>query len=512
MTIRKVPKQNHHFDTENELPMETNFVALIEVEEDFHFKYISVNKVYLDLLDAGVDNLCGKYVEEVLPKEIAHKAINFYKKVAISNKTISYEKVNDNRIYEGSLIPNTDGTGKCKYIIIMANDVTEEKKNEEQNLRVEKLESLGILAGGIAHDFNNILTAIIGNASLAGIKLNNTDDIDILKLKSLLAEIEIASKQAKNLTHQLLTFAKGGEPLVKTVQISEALKDNIDFTLRGTNVKAKYVIDSDLWPIKIDEAQINQALSNLVINASHAMRGGGFLEVSARNFYLTNNSFIPLPGGRYVEITIKDHGEGISKEKLSKIFDPYFTTKEMGSGLGLSITYSIIKKHNGYITVESELGTGTAFHIYLPVADDEFVQTTNNQFYKLTGKGKVLVMDDEKMIRLVLSEMLKQLGYEVVCCQEGQQTIETYIQAKSHNVPFDYVVMDLTIPAGMGGQETIKRLLEIDPNVKAIASSGYCNSPIMARYWEYGFKAVVAKPYSMEDLAHVLQIVENKGL
>ena len=380
------------------------------------------------------------------------------------------------------------------------------RKTEQHQLKMDKLESVGLLAGGIAHDFNNILTAIIGNVSLMKMNIRNKNLDDKEKLINLLTEIERASNQSKDLTHQLLIFAKGGNPILKTVFIGKLLRESANFALTGSNVLCDYNIPNDLWPVEIDEGQMNQVVHNIVVNAAHAMHEGGILRIVARNIAVDGKEILPLEKGKYVNISFEDGGYGISEENIDKIFDPYFTTKQMGSGLGLTTTHSIIKKHKGTILVDSQVGVGTTFNIYLPASQKVIEEKPTKTRVTLTGKGKVLVMDDEQMLRSVVSEMLQVLGYEAVCVKDGFEAIEVYIESM-RTAPFDAVIMDLTVPGRMGGKETIKRLLDIDPNVKAIVSSGYSNNPVMANHKEYGFKDVIAKPYSIEKLGEVLNNV-----
>jgi CheY-like chemotaxis protein len=278
----------------------------------------------------------------------------------------------------------------------------------------------------------------------------------------------------------------------------------------GSDVRCEFHISEDLWKVEVDEGQISQAIANLLINADQAMQGGGVIRVSAENVNLRLGDGLPLKEGRYVKVTIEDEGIGIPQEHLPKIFDPYFTTKHSGSGLGLAASYSIIKSHDGYIRVESQLGGGTKFYIYLPASRKEITPSTDTKEKPIEGKGRILVMDDEDMIRTVLGDLLTQIGYEVEFARDGKEAIDLYKRAGESSRPYDVVIMDLTIPGGMGGKEAIKRLLEIDQGIKAIVSSGYSNNPVMSKYKEYGFRGVVSKPYSIEDLAETLHKVLNE--
>ncbi len=381
-------------------------------------------------------------------------------------------------------------------------EISERQHMEEELLKIQKLESVGVLAGGIAHDFNNILTSILGNISIA--IMQTTPKSEIFQI---LTNAEKAALHAKDLTMQFLTFSKGGSPLKTSVSITDLIKDSVNFMLRGSNVKCEFSLPDDLWPVEIDQAQMSQVINNLIINADQAMPGGGNIEISATNVMIRPGELIPLKKGKYVKVSIKDHGKGISKRNLTKIFDPYFTTKKRGNGLGLSVAYSIVKKHEGYIAVMSEPGKGTTFCIYIPASREKISEKKALKESLFVGKRNILVMDDEKGVREILSTMLKKLGCEVVCVKDGAEAIIMYKQSKESGKPFDVVIMDLTIPGGMGGQETIKKLLEINPEVKAIVSSGYSNAPIMSHYQAYGFSSVIAKPYRITELSKILRDV-----
>lgn len=396
--------------------------------------------------------------------------------------------------------------GEVYRIAGVATDITERKRMEAELLKTQKLESIGLLAGGIAHDFNNILTAILLNISLVKRRLNPQDEIF-----KRMAEAEKACQQAKDLTQQLLTFSKGGAPIKKITSLVELVKDSAGFALRGSKIRCEFSMPEDLWPVEVDEGQLSQVIHNLVINAQQAMPEGGTIRIGAENKTLEaeGEQGLPLQAGRYIKLYITDEGIGIPEEHLSKIFDPYFTTKQNGSGLGLTISYSIIKNHNGYLGVESEPGSGTTFYIYLP-ASQQGVPTRDNfvgadiQILSKTGKGKVLVMDDEEMIREATDQILGYLGYEVASAKDGAEAIKLYKSARESGQPFDVVILDLTIPGGMGGKEAIQKLLELDPQAKVIVSSGYSNDPVMAEYKRYGFIDVIAKPYKIEELNQTL--------
>ena len=387
-------------------------------------------------------------------------------------------------------------------VITSVRDITERKKRDEEFIRACKLKSLSTLAGGIAHDFNNLLTGILGNASIAKTFVYPGDN-----LHKIMTDLENTSLRAKDLTQQLLTFAKGGAPVKKTVSIAKLLRDSATLVLSGSNVKCDFAIAKDLWPAEVDEGQIAQVIHNLIINAKQAMPDGGTIQVSAENFALSaeNNPFIK--NGKYVKITVKDTGVGIQEEHLPKIFDPYFTTKEEGSGLGLATAYSIIKNHAGYIMAESAAGVGTTFYIHLPASKKEIGRVEAVEEKLVSGKEKILVMDDDDIIRDVAGKMLTKLGYEVDFARDGSEAIELYKKSKNSGRPFDVVIIDLTIPGGMGGRETMQKLLEIDPHVKAIVSSGYSDDAVMSNYTNYNFKGVIAKPYRIEELSKTVRSV-----
>jgi signal transduction histidine kinase/CheY-like chemotaxis protein len=375
--------------------------------------------------------------------------------------------------------------------------VADSKKAEAERLRAQKLESLGVLAGGIAHDFNNILTAILGNLSIAR-QARPGDD-----LAEVLRDAEKAALSAKGLTHQLLTFSRGGAPIRKVVSLQDVLREAARFALRGAKARAEFSIPADLWTASVDEDQIRQVVHNLVLNADQAMPEGGVLALIARNFELAEGEGIPLRAGQYVSIAIRDTGVGLSPEHLDRVFDPYFTTKRSGNGLGLTSSYAIVKKHDGHLAVESKLGRGTTFTVYLP-ASQERVARPEVEGATALGSGRVLVMDDEEVVRAAAGRMLARLGYEVELARDGDEALRAYTAASAGGRPFDVVVMDLTIPGGVGGEEAMRRLAALDPQARGIVSSGYSTDPVMADFRAHGFCCVLRKPYSIEDLGRAV--------
>ncbi len=389
-------------------------------------------------------------------------------------------------------------------------DVTDRKRLEEERQRVARLESVGLLAGGIAHDFNNILTSILGNISLAGMEAAPGSE-----LQNSLDQAEKASLRAKDLTRQLLTFSKGGAPVLKLASLTELIRDTAGFALRGSNVKCRFSIPADLWHAEIDAGQISQVIHNLVINAQQAMPTGGTIEIIAENMTPGGTQSIdkglPLKAGAYIRISVVDHGTGIPSDHLEKIFDPFFSTKQKGSGLGLATSFSIAHQHGGHISVESAPGAGSTFHLYLPAS----LETVNREpeqdrigSIKPAGSARILVMDDEQGLRDIAGRLLQHIGYQdVVFASDGAEAIKLYKASMKSGRPFTVAILDLTIAGGMGGKEAIKKLLKVDPGVKAIVSSGYADDPVISKYRHFGFSGMVAKPYTIEELRKALQDV-----
>lgn len=476
------------------------------------------NQAALDLCEFPSEEINGKFFEDVfqiIDEESNKRCTSPVDEVLKARKVVHYQK---NRLllsrgkvqklifYSGA--PIMDSDDQIIGVVLVLRDVTEKMKLEEEVLKMRKLDSVGLLAGGIAHDFNNILTAIIGNIFLAKMSLKSDNEEAV----QLLHDVERASMEAKKLTQQLLTFSRGGAPIKKTESIKSLIQESINFSLRGSNVRPEYDIDENLWPVHADTGQINQVLSNLVINADQAMPAGGVIDIKAENIVLSDESNTPLKPGKYVKISIEDRGIGISKEYLPKIFDPYFTTKKTGNGLGLASVYSIITKHDGFITIDSEIGKGTAAQFYLPASLKKVVRKKPSEKILIDAKGKILLMDDEAAIRDATGKILKKFGYDVEFAAEGHEALEKYSKAIKTSHPFDLVILDLTIPGGMGGLETIKELLKKDPFTKAIVSSGYSSDPVMANFKKYGFSEVIAKPYNLNELrTKLFKVINNKN-
>jgi PAS domain S-box-containing protein len=422
--------------------------------------------------------------------------------VGLANHTVLVRRDGREIAIADSAAPIRDRAGALHGVVMVFRDVSEQQRLADELFRARKIESVGVLAGGIAHDFNNLLTSILGNISLA--KLYGEADARVVQR---LTEAERACQRATALTHQLLTFARGGSPVRRTVSIHELLHESVGFAVRGANVRCDVALPDALWPADIDADQINQVIHNVVLNAVQAMPEGGSVQVRAENIALTTTAALPLQEGRYIKITVRDHGEGIPADVLPTIFDPYFTTKAGGNGLGLATAYAIVTKHDGSLTVESTEGVGTTFGIYLPASQDPIDRAPEVAGVSLVGSGRVLVMDDDATIRDLLREMLTSMGYAVEYARDGAEALAVYHRLQAEGQVVAVVILDMTIPGGMGGQETLKRLRAIDPQVKALVSSGYANDPVMAHYAQYGFDGVVTKPYTIQRLHEALRRV-----
>jgi len=402
---------------------------------------------------------------------------------------------------------------ECRHCEILAALQAEKDQMAVELRKARRMETIAALSGGIAHDYNNLLTAIIGNISLV-LSLIDPDS----EVAKLLGNAHRASLVAKELTQRLITFSRGGSPIKESVYPAPLIKTAIEFTLSGSNVRCEFILPDNLVSIAVDKTQVGQALHNIVLNALEAMPRGGTLKVSAGNIEI-DDRLPDLPSGTYIEIAIVDQGVGIRPEDLEKIFDPYFSTKapgtEKGTGLGLSIAYSIIKNHDGDIKVRSYFGQGTQVCIYLPESKNTHTCSASRTGSRPTqvstqpacGTGRILVMDDEDLVRDIAGRILSHLGYTVAYAENGEQAIEIYKNALAADTPFHAVILDLTIRAGMGGVETMQKLRALDPGVIGVVSSGYSSKDVMANYGDYGFKDVIAKPYGMQDMSIKLKNV-----
>lgn len=393
-------------------------------------------------------------------------------------------------------------------ILVIFTDITEHESIQRELLKIQKLESLGVLAGGIAHDFNNILTGIMGNISFARMLLDPEHEA-----RGPLDRAEKASGRAADLARQLLVFAKGSLPVKKVIELRKVVDDAVSLALSGTPVKGVIDLPGELHAVEADEGQLNQAFHNIVINAAEAMPEGGILTVGGANIVLEARNSLGLTGGTYVKLSFTDQGGGISAENQKRIFDPYFTTKAGGSGLGLASTYAIVAKHGGAISVASTVGAGTTFFLYLPSIG---AVATVPESGKPAGTaaplaGMILVMDDDEMIRDLARITLRRAGYAVETCDNGEAAVARYRAAQEAGNPFTVTIMDLTIPGGMGGVEAARRILAFDPAARLVVSSGYSDDPVMANFAEYGFCAAIEKPYKIDDIILTLRSVRERA-
>ncbi len=479
---------------------------------DRDYRIVSTNRAYCKLVSASCDDVIGKHCYEVSHKanrpcyEVGEecavkKAFETGEPSTVCHK---HGDAGANTLYvETKAFPLKDESGAVTSVIESINNITEKHLLETERLKAQKLEAIGTLAGGIAHDFNNLLQGVFGYISLARLKKD-----DRQKSLAAIEQAERALEMSVKLTNQLLTFSKGGSPVRRPTSLWPVIENATKFALSGSCSEYRISGDEGLWQAEADEGQIGQVVQNIVLNADQAMPGGGLVEITARNVDIPGENLpLSLQEGKYAEIAIRDSGIGIPEQYLPRIFDPYFTTKEKGSGLGLATSYSIVKNHGGLINVISKPGKGTTFFIYIPAAAEVFERkrTRHTAADAPCRKGKILVMDDEKVIRDVAGELIHALGHEVEFASHGREALEMFREAKRSGKPFDVVILDLTIRGGIGGSETVQMLAEIDPGVKAVVSSGYSDVAVMSGRHDQQFKAFLKKPYNIDDLQEVLQ-------
>ena len=479
------------------------------ITTDVEGKVVYVNKVAEDLTGWTNREALGRpssQVFNIINEKTGKKCVSPVQRVmelgrivGLANHSALIARDGTVRSIADSGAPIRDRESVIIGVVLVFRDITKEKKMEEELLKIRKLESIGVLAGGIAHDFNNILAAILGNVELLGYRLSDGDSETI----ALLVDIKKATKRAAKLTRQLLTFSKGGEPVKAATSLPEVISESAEFVLHGSRVGCRYDFPDDLWMVDADSGQLSQVIQNIVLNAKHAMPEGGTITIICANVQdAATESLLSVDKGDYVRISITDTGIGIPAEIIDKVFDPYFTTKQAGSGLGLAICHSIVNKHNGYLTVESLPGRGTTFTIYLPAAfSGARISEPAQAETRAVRAARVMVMDDEEMLRNLARSQLVLLGHEPVLVADGEQAINKYQELQDKGTPVDLVILDLTIPGGMGGEATAGKLLALDPAAKIIVSSGYSNDPVMANYRDYGFKAAIAKPFNLAALS-----------
>ena len=472
---------------------------------DRDWKFTFVNRQAEKLLDRHREDLIGKDFWVELPEFTRDAFQKNYRRATSEQVAIEFEASDPSGKAWFELLAYPSGGG----VSVFLRDVTDRKRVEEERLTTGKLESLGTLAGGIAHDLNNLLTVISGNIGLAQIETPGSP----ANLLSFLSRAGEAAQHAAQLSNQLLTFSKGGTPLKRVVSISDLVTQAAEFALHGSNLRSDLDIQAGLWKSAVDPAQIEQVINGLVINAREAMPRGGIVRVSARNLEIDANSGLPIRPGRYVKVQVADNGGGIEKRLVTKIFDPYFTTKSTGTGLGLSISYSVVKKHGGLLHLERTSADGSTFSFYLPATDSEPPvpgPTLENEIFSFNHQ-RVLVMDDEAAIRDLTSELLGTLGYKVTTVPDGAEALKKYELAMRTGETFQAVILDATIRGGMGGVATMERLRDLDPNVTAIICSGYSDDAALAEFLTYGFRAALPKPFTRHELANVLQRAFEPG-
>jgi len=404
--------------------------------------------------------------------------------------------------------PTHDADGHMAGAVWVLRDITHIARAEQERAKAAHLESIGVLAGGLAHDFNNILTGIVGNLSLAESLVRPDEPA----LAARLSHAAAACTRARGVTKQLLTFAKGGVPIKTTASVHELVVECTEFALTGSPVAPRFSIAPDLRAAIVDLDQIGQVVHNLVLNAMQAMPRGGVVDVALQNTEIaagTPPTGTTLKAGRYVCLTVQDHGHGITPQHLDRIFDPYFTTKEKGSGLGLAICYSIVNAHGGAITVDSQPGEGARFTIYLPASTRSVTRDVKHRptVVRRLG-GRVLLMDDDAMVAEVAQEMLQSLGYTAEVAVHGEDAIDRFRAAEARGEPFDIVILDLTVPGGMGGAEAVPHIRSMRSDVTVFVTSGYTDDSVLARFRDYGFDGMLAKPFAVSDLRRML---ENAG-
>ncbi len=450
------------------------------------------------LLARRREEILGANLWETLPELRDSVFETNYRRVLAENVATEFEAsdAEGRKWFEVHAYPSGGG------VSVFFRDITERRRSEEERLTTGKLESLGTLAGGIAHDLNNILTVISGNIGLAQIEAPGEN----ANLQSFLSKAAQAAQHAAHLSSQLLTFSKGGAPLKKVVAMAPLLAQASEFSLYGSSVRAHIDIAANLWKSEVDASQIEQVVNALILNAREAMPHGGTVSVSARNVELEEKAGALLPAGRYLKISISDGGLGIPDELMTKIFDPYFTTKPTATGLGLAISYSIVKKHGGLLLLEDSSAQGSTFSFYLPASAGPLAaQEKQSATTSHTAQLRVLVMDDEPAIRELTSQLLGTLGYEVTAVPDGTEAIKAYERAFRRGEGFQAVILDATVRGGLGGVATIERLRAIDPEVSAIICSGYSDEAALSEFIAYGFRGALPKPFTRSDLAEALK-------
>ncbi len=508
ITARKIA-ENRLYAEKERLSVTLKSIGDAVISTDIEGRVSFMNQAAEQLTGWSSEEAEGRRLSEVfviINEKTRKKCVNPVEKVletgevvGLANHTALIARDGTERIIADSGSPIKDKNGKTFGVILVFRDITAQYQMEEERRKSERLESTSLLAGGIAHDFNNLLMAILGNISLASLRSNENPEV-----LNRLHEAERAVMRAKDLTNQLLTFAKGGTPVKQTASIRNAVIESSEFAVRGSAAKCEYKVDCELWPVDADVGQISEVVNNIVINACQAMPTGGVIKIGGENVEIERNAKQPPPPGRYVKLTVADEGIGIQPEHLNKIFDPYFTTKQKGSGLGLAVCHSIIKRHDGYITVDSTLGQGTTFTIYLPAASSGLKSEGAAAPCSERRGARILLMDDDESLRIVAKELLGEMGFKAEIAADGTKAVELYAHAILKGEKFDAAILDLTVQGGLGGLETAKRILTIDPAARCIVCSGYSNDEIMTECRKFGFKAALKKPYTTREIGEAI--------
>ncbi len=487
------------------------------IATDINGVVVLLNRVAADLIGWSMEESAGKPLAEIftiIDQQQRQQAVNPVEKVLasrmpvmMSDHTILISRSGSEHNISSSGSPIIDREGNIIGVVLTFRDMTERYMLDAELTRIQKLNSLGVLAGGIAHDFNNILTAISGNITLAMMRAGEDDPV----LEKLALAVK-ATERATGLSNQLLTFSRGGIPIMRKGSIPNLLTDTVSFSLRGSSVKPVFEIAHDLWKVEMDEGQISQVIQNLTINAQQAMPDGGIITIAATNHIKDEHEQLPLCAGPYVKIAVTDQGTGIPAEIMPMVFDPFFTTKATGNGLGLAICHSIASRHNGFLGVESIEGRGTSFTLYIPalIGEDSAPEETGATTHQLIPvSNSILIMDDDEHVLTVLAEMLEQLGYPVIPTTNGQEAVAQYRLRQENGEKIGLAILDLTVPGGMGGQEALAELKAINPEIKAFVTSGYSNDPVLAHHAAYGFLGMIKKPFTLKDVQGVLYSINS---
>jgi len=470
---------------------------------------LNCNKAAEALLEKPREEIIGQHQTDLHPPDLAEHYAEFFKGHVRKKRVYDDEAsiiTKSGKIKPVHITASVTRVGEKSIIQGIFHDVTERKKMQEEIQKAQKLESIGILAGGVAHDFNNLLTGILGNVTLGKMHSKPGE-----KVYDNLAAAEKATWRARHLTQQLLTFARGGIAVKEIVSIADLLNSAARFALSGRNSRCEFDIPDGLWPVQADQWQITQVINNLIANADEAMPEGGTITLRAENATVGPEHALPIADGEYIKISVEDQGIGIPQEHLNKVFDPYFSTKQSASGLGLSASYSIVQKHEGHISIDSRLGQGTSVCIYLPASAEDMTEKRDLTAELSLAGRTVLVMDDEDVVLNVAEGFLVHLGAEVTPARDGREAVELFKKAQDSGQPFDLVILDLTVPGGMGGLEAVRKMVEIKPDARVIVSSGYSNDPIMSDFARHGFQAALTKPYELTELKQAVRTVMAKG-